>query len=123
LCFIGKQRALKDSNACAVAATINHIGLSTQLHGMIEWNTEDQLMSTAKIAITIDEQLLDRLDKLVKDRRFASRSRAIQEAVRDKIERLQRTRLARECAKLDPEEEQRWAEIGMARDAELWPEY
>ena len=33
---------------------------------------------------------------------FTDRSRAIQEAVEEKLERLERTRLAEECAKFDP---------------------
>jgi metal-responsive CopG/Arc/MetJ family transcriptional regulator len=80
-------------------------------------------MRTAKIAITIDQQLLIRLDQLVKERRFPNRSRAVQEALRDKLDRLERTRLARECAKLDPDQEQQLADEGLAEDLEQWPEY
>lgn len=80
-------------------------------------------MSSAKIAVTIDQDLLTRLDRLVKERRFPNRSRAVQEALRDKLERLDRSRLARECAKLDPTFEHRLAEEGLAEDLELWPEY
>ena len=42
-------------------------------------------MSTTKIAITPDKDLLDRIDRLVADRRFPIRSRAIQLAVRAQI--------------------------------------
>ncbi|HEV2970916.1 MAG TPA: ribbon-helix-helix domain-containing protein [Pirellulales bacterium] len=80
-------------------------------------------MRSAKIAITIDEGLLDRLDRLVSEQRFPNRSRAIQEAIQDKLERMDRSRLARECAKLDPSFEQQLAEEGMAADFEQWPEY
>jgi metal-responsive CopG/Arc/MetJ family transcriptional regulator len=38
-------------------------------------------MSTTKIAITIDEGTLKRLDQLVSEKKFPNRSRAIQEAV------------------------------------------
>lgn len=79
-------------------------------------------MSTAKIAISIDEDLLARLDRLVSEKRFANRSRAVQEAVKDKLERLERYRLARECAKLDPHFEQQLADEGLTAD-EQWPEY
>ena len=65
-------------------------------------------MRTVKIAVTLDQDLLTRLDALVKNKRFANRSRAVQEAVRDKLARLERSRLARECAQLDPAFEQRW---------------
>jgi metal-responsive CopG/Arc/MetJ family transcriptional regulator len=65
---------------------------------------------SAKIAVTIDQELLTRLDRLVKERRFPNRSRAVREALRDKLERIDRSRLARECAKLDPAFEQQMAE-------------
>lgn len=80
-------------------------------------------MGTAKVAITIDENLLRRLDYLVKMRVFKNRSRAIQEAVREKLERLEGTRLAQECAKLDPKFEQALAEEGLSVEVEAWPEY
>jgi metal-responsive CopG/Arc/MetJ family transcriptional regulator len=44
--------------------------------------------------------LLARLDRLVKENQFPSRSRAVQQAIRDKLRRLERSRLARESAKL-----------------------
>ena len=80
-------------------------------------------MRTAKIAVTIDQDLLSRLDRLVQERRFPNRSRAVQEALRDKLDRLERSRLARECAKLDPAFEQALADEGLAEDGEQWPEY
>ncbi len=80
-------------------------------------------MSAAKVAITIEEGLLERIDRLVKQRKFPNRSRAIQEAVRDKLERMDRGRLARECAKLDRAFEQRMADEGLAGDLEEWPEF
>ena len=80
-------------------------------------------MSTAKVAITLDENLLRRLDRLVKNRLFENRSRAIQEAVREKLSRLDRDRLARECAKLDIKFEQALAEEGLSDEVEEWPEY
>lgn len=80
-------------------------------------------MSSTKIAVTIDQNLLTRLDRLVKERRFPNRSRAVQEALRDKLERLERSRLARECAKLDPAFEQQLAEEGLTEDLEQWPAY
>ena len=67
-------------------------------------------MPTSKIAITIDQNLLHRLDFLVKSQRFTNRSRAIQEAVTEKLARIDRSRLAQECAKLDPKFEQEMAE-------------
>jgi len=80
-------------------------------------------MSTAKVAITIDENLLKRLDRLVKNRLFENRSRAIQEAVSEKLARLERSRLARESAKLDRKFEQTMAEEGLSVEVGEWPEY
>jgi metal-responsive CopG/Arc/MetJ family transcriptional regulator len=80
-------------------------------------------MSTAKITISIDEGLLRRVDRLVKSRRFPSRSQAIQEAVHDKISRVDKTRLGRECSKLDRAVEQTLADEGLSFEVNEWPEY
>ncbi|MBL8795906.1 MAG: ribbon-helix-helix protein, CopG family [Planctomycetia bacterium] len=80
-------------------------------------------MPTAKIAVTVDRELLVRLDRLVQERRFASRSQAVQAAIQDQLARLEKNRLARECAKLDPIAEQRLADEGLSADAAQWPEY
>ena len=80
-------------------------------------------MATSKIAITIDQNLLHRLDFLVKSQRFSNRSRAIQEAVAEKLARIERSRLAQECAKLDPKFEQEMAEQSFAAEMDEWPEY
>ncbi len=80
-------------------------------------------MARAKIAVSIDEKLLTRLDQLVSERRFPSRSRAVQDALRDKLERLERGRLARECAKLDRAFEQKLADEGLTHELDQWPEY
>ena len=80
-------------------------------------------MSVAKITISIDEQLLNRLDLMVQSRVFASRSQAVQAAVEEKVSRVSKTRLAQECAKLEPAEEQAFAEEGLAAEADLWPPY
>ena len=80
-------------------------------------------MPTVKIAVSLDEDIVARLDQLVEQNAFPSRSRAVQEAVRDKLDRMKRGRLARECAKLRPEFERALAEEGMAPDFKAWPEY
>ena len=80
-------------------------------------------MSVAKVAVSLDNHLLRRLDSLVEREVFRSRSEAIRKAVTEKLARLDRTRLARECAKLLPREEQELAEEGIAKDAAEWPEY
>ena len=80
-------------------------------------------MGTKKVAVTLDTRLLTRLDQLVKKRVFENRSRAVQEAVSEKLARIDRTRLARECAKLDAASEQALAEEGLSQEAAEWPEY
>lgn len=80
-------------------------------------------MSVAKITIAMDVKLLEKIDKLVRNKTFGNRSQAIRSAVEDKIERLEHSRLARECAKLDIEFEQKLAEEGLTDELEQWPEY
>lgn len=80
-------------------------------------------MAASKIAITMDEKLVKRLDDLVNSRVFPNRSKAIQEAVKEKLKRMEKTRLAEECAKLDPEEEQTLADEGFSSELGEWPEY
>jgi len=80
-------------------------------------------VSRAKIAITLSRDLLGRLDRLVAEGALPNRSRAIELAVLDKLERITRDRLARECAKLDPTSEQDLAEEGMDSELSGWPEY
>jgi metal-responsive CopG/Arc/MetJ family transcriptional regulator len=74
-------------------------------------------MPKTKVAVTVDTQLLEELDEMIAKRRFTNRSQAIEAALAEKLERLRRTRLASECAKLDPREEKRLAEeaLGEAR--------
>ena len=80
-------------------------------------------MAASKIAITLDNNMLKRLDILVKSNLFPNRSKAIQEAVAEKLMRLEKSRLAQECAKLDPDYEQSLAEEGFTSELEEWPEY
>ena len=80
-------------------------------------------MARAKVAISLDENTLNRLDRLVKSHVFPNRSQAIQEAVEEKISRLDRSRLARECAKVDPAIEKSLAEEGLSTELPEWPEY
>jgi metal-responsive CopG/Arc/MetJ family transcriptional regulator len=80
-------------------------------------------MPKTKIAVTVDAALLEQLDRLIAEAQFPNRSQAVEAALAEKLARLRRTRLARECAKLDPEEERAWADEGLSADLELWPEY
>lgn len=80
-------------------------------------------MSKAKLAITLEKDALAKIDHLVGRRVFPNRSRAIQEAVEEKLARLEKSRLATECAKLDPAFERALAEEGLSEDLAAWPEY
>lgn len=80
-------------------------------------------MPKTKVALTVETELITRVDELVAQQRFRNRSQAIEAALAEKLQRLARTRLAVECAKLDPREEKLLAEEGLAGSAETWPEY
>ena len=80
-------------------------------------------MATTKVAVSIESTLIAEVDRLVGERVFPNRSKAIQEALRDKLNRLKGTRLARESAKLNWREEQAMAEEGFDRELDAWPEY
>jgi metal-responsive CopG/Arc/MetJ family transcriptional regulator len=80
-------------------------------------------MRTTKVAISLDAAVLRRLDRFVKSRPFRSRSHLVQEAVSEKISRMDKTALAKECAKLDPKSEQAMADEGLATEIGQWPKY
>ena len=80
-------------------------------------------MSRAKVAVSLEQAMLGRLDDLVRNAVFPSRGQAIQIAIEEKLERMERSRLARECAKLDRGFEKALAEEGMSEDLSAWPEY
>lgn len=80
-------------------------------------------MGKEKIAITLDEEFIGELDRLVDEHVFQNRSQAIQEAVSEKLVRMKRNRLAIECEKLDPPFEKAMAEEGLNEDVSQWPQY
>lgn len=80
-------------------------------------------MGSAKVAITIERSLLAQVDRWVSEGRYPNRSQAIQAAVREKLERARRRRLAEEAAKLDPAEERALAEEGLSVELRSWPGY
>lgn len=79
-------------------------------------------MPSAKVAISLDPRALRDVDRLVRRGAFPSRSRLIQEAVTEKLARLEHNRLAAEAAKLDKEVERALADEGLGSEAS-WPEY
>jgi Arc/MetJ-type ribon-helix-helix transcriptional regulator len=90
---------------------------------MINYHTAEDVMPKSKVAVTVDADLLDRVDELVAARRFANRSQAVETALAETVARVARTRLARECAKLNPRAEQALAHEGLAGSRDTWPEY
>jgi Arc/MetJ-type ribon-helix-helix transcriptional regulator len=78
-------------------------------------------MPTGKIAVTLEEKTIKEMDRWVREGRFPSRSRVLQEALDEMARRHKRGRLALEAAKLDPREEQELAEEGLGDES--WPEY
>ena len=80
-------------------------------------------MAKAKIAITVDENVLANVDSLVRAGRYPNRSRAFEAAAEAELVRVKRTRLAQACLKVDAAEERTLAEEGLAADAAAWPEY
>jgi metal-responsive CopG/Arc/MetJ family transcriptional regulator len=80
-------------------------------------------MPAEKIAITLDRELLKEIDRGVRSGLFKNRSRAIEEAVKEKLERHGKHRLLLEAKKLNPKEESALAEEGMTGEETTWPAY
>jgi Arc/MetJ-type ribon-helix-helix transcriptional regulator len=74
-----------------------------------------------KIAVTLDRELVADLDRWVRQGKYPNRSRALQSAVRLLAEREKRTCLSRELDLLNPSEEKKLADEGLADSS--WPEY
>lgn len=83
----------------------------------------DSRMTYAKVAISISSELLKQVDRLVKGRFFESRSQAFQQAIGEKLLKINKTRLAAECSKLNKTEEQKVADEGLEEDLREWPKY
>jgi hypothetical protein len=54
---------------------------------------------------------------------LTGRVEVFQLAVGEQIDRLDSDVLARECGKLDPQEEQAFADMGLSTDLTEWPAY
>ena len=80
-------------------------------------------MSIAKVAVSIDNKQLKKIDFYVKKHVFKSRSQAFQIAIEKALDQLEHQRLARECAKLDVDAEQDMADLGLGEDLDAWPKY
>jgi Arc/MetJ-type ribon-helix-helix transcriptional regulator len=76
-------------------------------------------MMRTRITIAVDVHILAEIDRLVRDGTYPNRGQAIETLLK---ERLGRSRLAREAAKLDRAEEQALAEEGCVGEGQ-WPKY
>ena len=74
-----------------------------------------------KIAVSLEEETVREIDRWVAEGRFPSRSRALQSAAELLRGRERKERLARELAKIDPEEERALADEALG--AAPWPTY
>jgi len=80
-------------------------------------------MTRAKIAITIDQVLLELFYKLVQNNIFQNRSQAINAALQEKLSKIQKTRLELECKKLIQKDEREFADMGLEEDFKEWEKY
>ncbi len=98
---------------------------SPPINSIVCWYDQwyDYRMKYAKVAISIEESILRKIDRLVKAKTFESRSQAFQKAVEHTLEKVERSQLAKECAKLDKRVERKLANEGLSRDLEEWPDY
>ncbi|MCF7936072.1 MAG: ribbon-helix-helix domain-containing protein [Synergistales bacterium] len=80
-------------------------------------------MTVSSIDVTVDEELLREIDRLIDAGFFPDRGTAIREALEEKVKRLEKARLALQCAQLDIAEEQAMAEEGFCGEIVKWPEY
>lgn len=82
----------------------------------------EQIMANVKkIAISIDSDLLERLDALVSNKAFKNRSHAFQSAVDSMLDSMEHRQLELECMKLDSDYESKLADE--TSEDEEWPEY
>ncbi len=80
-------------------------------------------MPKQKVAVTIEKDLITKLDRMVSEGKYSIRSSAVEDAVIERLTKAEKSRLAEESAKLDPSFEQALADEGLAGDLSEWPEY
>lgn len=80
-------------------------------------------MPKQKVAVTMEKDLIVKLDRMVSEGKYPSRSSAVEEAVIERMIKIEKSRLAEESAKLDPAYEQALADEGLSGDFAEWPEY
>jgi hypothetical protein len=80
-------------------------------------------MAKTEVAVIMDTAVLDERDALVAHQVVPDRSIASQGALADKLVRMRRDQLAKECANLDPQDEQAMAEQGLDQEVNAWSDY
>jgi Arc/MetJ-type ribon-helix-helix transcriptional regulator len=75
-------------------------------------------MSTKSINITIDEEVLNQSDRLVKEGKYANRSRFIEEAITLRLKQLDAEFIGEQAKLLSQEESEEWFE----GELESWQE-
>ena len=80
-------------------------------------------MTAAKIIITLDENLLREVDSWVEQKLYTNRSQAVQTALLDRFNQINQQRLEAECAKLNLQEEQAFADLGIEQTLSGWGQY
>ena len=83
----------------------------------------DQTMPKTRLTVSLETSIVQRMDALVARRLFPSRSSAIETALLAKLDRMSGSRLATECAKLDPVRERALADEGASDDIQAWTTY
>jgi len=80
-------------------------------------------MPATKIAVTVDEGIVKQIDRLVREGKYRSRSKAVQDALKDRLRNWRRKRMLEEVSKLDPREERDLAEEPLHMEGEEWERY
>jgi Arc/MetJ-type ribon-helix-helix transcriptional regulator len=75
-------------------------------------------MSTKSINITIDEEILSKSDRLVKEGKYANRSRFIEEAITLRLKQLDAEFIGEQAKLLSQEDSEEWFE----GELESWQE-
>lgn len=74
------------------------------------------MANVAKIDISINTELLKRLDAFVNNKTFKNRSHAFQIALNSTLERFEHNLLEAQCMKIDKNAESRLADEGLQQD-------
>jgi Arc/MetJ-type ribon-helix-helix transcriptional regulator len=80
-------------------------------------------MALTNVSITLDSELLAGLDRLVAERHFSDRNEAVEEAIREKLERVAMGIRATERPRPVLQDERELTPGGWMVDAGDWPEY